>query len=49
MQGAGHPTRACGMCCGRAILSGYSESCTELIEDIINEKGVATGRGVGTK
>lgn len=39
MQGTGHPITACGMYCGAAILSGYSESCTGVIKDIISQKG----------
>lgn len=31
------------------ILSGYGESCTGFIKDLISQKAVATGRGVGTE
>lgn len=48
VQGIGHPITS-GMCCRAAILCGYSESCTGVIKDIISQKGVATGWGVGTE
>lgn len=47
--GAGHPMTASGVSCAAAILSGYSENHTGVIEDIISRKGVATGGGVGTE